>query len=163
MAEPENIVQYLENCFGGKLSPAANQHQLKGKKVVITAGPTVEAIDPVRYISNHSTGKMGFALAAAFLQLGAEVILIKGPTPTDFSLHGIQTISVTTAFQMHDVAVSKAKDAETAAYGHMGRNNEVVTKVFNKGKDNEKKVKVELFTWEKLDYVPAIKKAFKIK
>jgi S-adenosylmethionine synthetase len=53
--------------------------------------------------------------------------------------------------------------AETAAYGHMGRNNEVVTKVFNKGKDNEKKVKVELFTWEKLDYVPAIKKAFKIK
>ena len=53
--------------------------------------------------------------------------------------------------------------AETAAYGHMGRKNEVVTKVFNKGKDNEKKVKVELFTWEKLDYVPAIKKAFKIK
>jgi S-adenosylmethionine synthetase len=53
--------------------------------------------------------------------------------------------------------------AETAAYGHMGRKNEIVTKVFNKGKDNEKKVKVELFTWEKLDYVPAIKKAFKIK
>ncbi|MCE2834862.1 MAG: methionine adenosyltransferase [Chitinophagaceae bacterium] len=53
--------------------------------------------------------------------------------------------------------------AETAAYGHMGRKNEVVTKVFNKGKENEKKVKVELFTWEKLDYVPAIKKAFKIK
>jgi len=112
MAEPENIVQCLENCFGGKLTTAANQHQLKGKKVVITAGPTVEAIDPVRYISNHSTGKMGFALAAAFLQQGAEVILIKGPTPTDFSLHGIQTISVTTAFQMHDVAVSKAKDAD---------------------------------------------------
>jgi S-adenosylmethionine synthetase len=53
--------------------------------------------------------------------------------------------------------------AETAAYGHMGRKNEIITKVFNKGKDNEKKVKVELFTWEKLDYVPAIKKAFKIK
>ena len=53
--------------------------------------------------------------------------------------------------------------AETAAYGHMGRKNEVVTKVFNKGKENEKKVMVELFTWEKLDYVPAIKKAFKIK
>ncbi len=53
--------------------------------------------------------------------------------------------------------------AETAAYGHMGRKNEVVNKVFNKGKENEKKVKVELFTWEKLDYVPAIKKAFKIK
>jgi S-adenosylmethionine synthetase len=52
---------------------------------------------------------------------------------------------------------------ETAAYGHMGRKNEVVTKVFNKGKDNEKKVQVELFTWEKLDHVEAVKKAFKIK
>ena len=53
--------------------------------------------------------------------------------------------------------------SETAAYGHMGRKNEVVTKIFNKGKDNEKKVQVELFTWEKLDYVDAVKKAFKIK
>jgi S-adenosylmethionine synthetase len=52
---------------------------------------------------------------------------------------------------------------ETAAYGHMGRKNEVVTKVFNKGKENEKKVKVELFTWEKLDYVDKVKKAFKLK
>ena len=52
---------------------------------------------------------------------------------------------------------------ETAAYGHMGRKNEVVTKTFNKGKDNEKKVQVELFTWEKLDYVDAVKKAFKLK
>jgi S-adenosylmethionine synthetase len=53
--------------------------------------------------------------------------------------------------------------SETASYGHMGRKNEVVTKVFNKGKDNEKKVQVELFTWEKLDYVDAVKKAFKVK
>ncbi len=53
--------------------------------------------------------------------------------------------------------------SETAAYGHMGRKNEIVTKIFNKGKDNEKKVTVELFTWEKLDYVDAVKKAFKIK
>ncbi len=53
--------------------------------------------------------------------------------------------------------------SETAAYGHMGRKNEVVTKIFNKGKDNEKKVTVELFTWEKLDYVDAVKKAFKLK
>ncbi|HNF48373.1 MAG TPA: methionine adenosyltransferase domain-containing protein, partial [Chitinophagales bacterium] len=53
--------------------------------------------------------------------------------------------------------------SETASYGHMGRKSEVVTKVFNKGKDNEKKVQVELFTWEKLDYVDAVKKAFKLK
>jgi S-adenosylmethionine synthetase len=52
--------------------------------------------------------------------------------------------------------------SETAAYGHMGRKNEVVNKVFNEGKDNEKKVSVELFTWEKLDYVDAVKVAFKL-
>jgi S-adenosylmethionine synthetase len=53
--------------------------------------------------------------------------------------------------------------SETASYGHMGRKNEVVTKIFNKGKKNELKLKVELFTWEKLDYVDAVKKAFKLK
>jgi S-adenosylmethionine synthetase len=53
--------------------------------------------------------------------------------------------------------------SETASYGHMGRKNEVVTKTFNKGKPNEKKVSVELFTWEKLDYVPQVKKAFGLK
>ena len=53
--------------------------------------------------------------------------------------------------------------SETAAYGHMGRESKIVTKIFNKGKDNEKKIEVELFTWEKLDYVGKVKKAFGLK
>jgi len=113
MAEPENIITFLNIYFSKKLILASNENsKLKGKRVVITAGPTVEAIDPVRFISNHSSGKMGFAMAAEFLQQGAEVTLIKGPTPTDFNVHGIKTISVTTAFQMHDVAISESKDAD---------------------------------------------------
>jgi len=112
MAEPENIITFLNNFLSTASEKNNEKNTLKGKKVVITAGPTVEAIDPVRFISNHSSGKMGFALAAAFLQQGAEVTLIKGPTPTDFNMHGIKTISVTTAFQMHDVAISHTKDAD---------------------------------------------------
>lgn len=72
MAEPEHIVAYLEKHF-------ANSLRLKGKKVLITAGPTHEAIDPVRFIGNHSTGKMGFALAGQFASLGAGVRVISGP------------------------------------------------------------------------------------
>lgn len=72
MAEPEQIVQWIEHFF-------AKRQLLAGKKVLITAGPTLEPIDPVRYISNHSSGKMGFALAEAACEAGAEVILISGP------------------------------------------------------------------------------------
>lgn len=72
MAEPEHIVAHLEKHF-------AKTVRLKGKKVLITAGPTHEAIDPVRFIGNHSTGKMGFALAGRFASLGAEVRVISGP------------------------------------------------------------------------------------
>ncbi len=74
MAEPENIIEVLESHF------SKTSGSLKGKKVLITAGPTYEAIDPVRFIGNHSTGKMGYALAKASLNLGAEVILISGPS-----------------------------------------------------------------------------------
>lgn len=113
MAEPENIVKCLKDFFNGTSLFCKNESpKLKGKKVVITAGPTVEPIDPVRYISNHSSGKMGFALATNFLQQGAEVTLIKGPTPTDFNMHGIKTVSVTTALQMYDVTVSESKNAD---------------------------------------------------
>lgn len=73
MSEPEHIISYLEGHF--------TEHKaLSGKKVMITAGPTYEAIDPVRFVGNHSSGKMGYALAEAFSILGAEVTLISGPT-----------------------------------------------------------------------------------
>ncbi len=78
---------------------------LAGKRVVITAGPTREAIDPVRYISNHSTGKMGFALAAACYAAGAKVTLIAGPVSLD-TPNGVQRVNVASARQMLDVSMS---------------------------------------------------------
>ncbi len=98
MAEPEDIIAFLEEHL---FYPT--QDQLKGKKVLITAGPTVEPIDPVRYISNHSTGKMGFALAQQFVRMGAEVTLIKGPTLQQPHINGaIKVIEVGSAAEMFD-------------------------------------------------------------
>ncbi len=73
MAEPEDIVNYIIECFN-------KESDLKGKKIVITAGPTIEEIDPVRYITNYSSGKMGYAIAIAARDRGAEVVLVSGPT-----------------------------------------------------------------------------------
>jgi phosphopantothenoylcysteine decarboxylase / phosphopantothenate---cysteine ligase len=73
MAEPDNIVQVLKNYFN-------NREKLKGKKVLVTAGPTYELIDPVRFIGNFSSGKMGYEIARAFSEAGADVTLISGPT-----------------------------------------------------------------------------------
>jgi phosphopantothenoylcysteine decarboxylase / phosphopantothenate---cysteine ligase len=95
MAEPEDIVSFLENDILGKLP-------LRGKKVLITAGPTYEAIDPVRFIGNHSSGKMGFEIAKASANLGAEVILITGPTHQKASHSLIHVIPVTSAQDMYD-------------------------------------------------------------
>ena len=95
MAEPEDIVAFIENDILGKLP-------LKGEKVLVTAGPTYEAIDPVRFIGNHSSGKMGFEIAKAAANFGAEVILITGPTHESVSHSLIQVIKVTSAQEMFD-------------------------------------------------------------
>lgn len=99
MLEPMQLVGLCEQFFAEK--------PLKGQSVVITAGPTREAIDPVRYISNHSSGKMGFALAQAAHALGAKVTLIAGPvsltTPT-----GVERIDVDSAQSMYDAAMQHA-------------------------------------------------------
>lgn len=97
MAEPENIVQFIENDILSKLP-------LKGKRVLITAGPTYEAIDPVRFIGNHSTGKMGYDIASAAANLGAEVVLISGPTHLQLNHSLINIIRVTSADEMYDAA-----------------------------------------------------------
>lgn len=91
MLEPETIFTRLKTYF----QPAV----FSNKKVLITAGPTLEPLDPVRYLSNHSSGKMGYALAKAFHDAGAEVVLISGKTHLD-SPEGIQKIEVTTAQEM---------------------------------------------------------------
>ncbi len=94
MAEPEDIVTFIENNELKKLP-------LVGKKILITAGPTYEAIDPVRFIGNHSSGKMGFAIAKHAANLGAEVILISGPSKEVVSHHLIKRLDVTTAEEMY--------------------------------------------------------------
>lgn len=97
MAEPEEIVEYL------KWHLSTDLFNLKGKKVLVTTGPTQEPLDPVRYITNHSTGKMGFSIANAAAGLGAEVILVKGPVePVNPLLQSIEVVSVETASQMAD-------------------------------------------------------------
>jgi phosphopantothenoylcysteine decarboxylase/phosphopantothenate--cysteine ligase len=80
----------------------ANQLPLKGKTILITAGPTYEAIDPVRFIGNHSTGKMGFDIAKAAIQKGAQVILVTGPTHLDIQDNACTLIRVMSAAQMYD-------------------------------------------------------------
>lgn len=95
MAEPEAIVTYIENDILSKLP-------LKGKKVLITAGPTHEAIDPVRFIGNHSSGKMGFEIAKASANLGAQVILITGPTHQKANHALIKVIPIISAQDMYD-------------------------------------------------------------
>jgi len=98
MAEPEEIVSAIEDYL------RAGQ-PLEGKNILITAGPTYEAIDPVRFIGNHSSGKMGFALAAAASALGGRVTLISGPTHLEAD-PSIRLIRVTSALEMYSKAVN---------------------------------------------------------
>lgn len=104
VAEPEEILEQIKDFFNQKLSMA-------GKRVLITSGPTVEPIDPVRYISNHSTGRMGVALANTFKEAGADVTIVTGPTTVDI-FPGINIIKVTTAEQMYGACMKEVEAAE---------------------------------------------------
>jgi phosphopantothenoylcysteine decarboxylase / phosphopantothenate---cysteine ligase len=96
MAEPEQIVEYIGRYF-------SSEKRLGGKKVLVTAGPTHEAIDPVRFIGNHSSGKMGFAIAEALAGEGAEVNLVTGPTTQHTENKSINVRSVVSAEEMYNV------------------------------------------------------------
>ncbi|MES1218122.1 MAG: bifunctional phosphopantothenoylcysteine decarboxylase/phosphopantothenate--cysteine ligase CoaBC [Bacteroidota bacterium] len=94
MAEPEKLVEFIsDNFFLSK--------PLAGKKAFVSAGPTYEPLDPVRFIGNHSSGKMGFAVAKELQRRGAEVTLVLGPTQLDFNVNGIELIRVDTADEMY--------------------------------------------------------------
>ncbi|WP_235906424.1 bifunctional phosphopantothenoylcysteine decarboxylase/phosphopantothenate--cysteine ligase CoaBC [Ginsengibacter hankyongi] len=97
MAEPEEIISYLENFFSSKLS-------LKGVRALVTAGPTYEAIDPVRYIGNRSTGTMGIALAEELAARGADVYLVVGPSDVNIPCN-IKTKKITTAREMYEASL----------------------------------------------------------
>lgn len=105
MEEPENILKALDRFFAAK-------EDLKGKRVLITAGPTVEKIDPVRYISNFSSGKMGFALAEECACRGAEVTLVAGPVTLKTPEGNIERIDVTTAVEMHDAVMKSLPESD---------------------------------------------------
>ena len=95
MAEPENILAFIEADLESKLP-------LKGKKILITAGPTYEAIDPVRFIGNHSSGKMGYDIAQSAAEQGASVVLVSGPSHCKVTHSAIELIHVVSAQEMFD-------------------------------------------------------------
>ncbi len=105
MAEPEHIVTHLEKHFAAV--PA-----LKNKKILITAGPTQEAIDPVRYISNHSTGKMGFSMAKAFWMAGADVTVVSGPTAQLMPDTSVTVVPVRSAKEMYEATQKLFAEAD---------------------------------------------------
>ena len=137
MAEPEEIVDYIDNALTKK--------DLKGKDVVITAGPTIEAIDPVRYITNHSSGKMGYSLAREAFKRGAKVHLISGPTSLKVP-RGVDFISINTTAQMFeevgklfkscDILIKSAAPADLKA------------KEYNENKIKKEDLKDEVFKVE---------------
>jgi phosphopantothenoylcysteine decarboxylase / phosphopantothenate---cysteine ligase len=105
MSEPENILAFLEADLESKLP-------LKGKKILITAGPTYEAIDPVRFIGNHSTGKMGYDIAQSAANLGASVILISGPSHQKIENSLVQIVPVVSAQEMYDACHTYFSDID---------------------------------------------------
>lgn len=109
MEEPEVIADRLDQFFSENSQPSP----IAGKKVVITAGPTYEKIDPVRFIGNYSSGKMGFAIAEECLRRGADVTLVAGPVSLSCS-SGIRRLDVESCQDMYDAATSEFADADVA-------------------------------------------------
>lgn len=106
MEEPENIVRFMKDFFVPK--------DMLGKKILITAGPTYEKIDPVRFIGNFSSGKMGFAIAESCARRGAQVVLITGPVALSLKNRDIERVSVETAEEMYKAVMSKFSDMDGA-------------------------------------------------
>ena len=109
MAEPEEIVEVLEKYF-------ENSQPLKGIRALVTAGPTYEQIDPVRYIGNNSSGKMGYALAAALKEMGALVTLVSGPTSLEPPDPDIELIRITDAQDMYEQVARIYPDCQLAVF-----------------------------------------------
>ena len=106
MMEPEHIVEAISNLFKEKQS-------LTGKRIMVTAGATIEAIDPVRYISNHSTGKMGYAIAEALAKRGAEVVLVSGKTALQ-TPQGVHRVDVCSAEDMYQASAKEFEGCDCA-------------------------------------------------
>ena len=105
LPEPHEIVDFIEKHYTKNLP-------LEGKKVLISAGPTIEQLDPVRYISNHSSGKMGYSLAETALSLGAEVKLISGPTNQSISSENIKIVHITSGKELHEAILNDYNNSD---------------------------------------------------
>jgi phosphopantothenoylcysteine decarboxylase / phosphopantothenate---cysteine ligase len=136
MAEPENIVNWLEIFFSNKL-------QLKGKKVLITGGPTYESIDPVRFIGNHSSGKMGVAIAEEMKNRGANVTLVLGPSNISVP-ENIEVIKITSANEMYEACVSRFENTDIAVMSAAVADYTPVNTASQKIKKNDSTFSIEL-------------------
>jgi len=140
MAEPETMVLHLETFFAKQES----QNILAGKTVVITSGPTQEAIDPVRFITNHSTGKMGTAIADKMAQEGARVLLISGVTTIKPKHPAVELVPVRSAEDMHQAAASYFSVADVTILAAAVADYTPKTKADQKLKKKEGDLKIEL-------------------
>lgn len=137
MAEPENIIAFLEADLESKLP-------LRGKKILITAGPTYEPIDPVRFIGNHSSGKMGFDIALAAANEGAEVVLVAGPTHLKLEHSLVKVIHVTSSEDMYNACHEYFNDVDAAIAAAAVADYRPKTVASQKIKKNESAFSLEL-------------------
>ena len=137
MAEPDQIVDFLDQYF-------SQAKKLKGKKVLVTAGPTYESLDPVRFIGNHSTGKMGYAIAEALANEGAEVELVSGPTPLTINHPQIRVTRVVSAEEMYQACLLKFNSSEITVLSAAVADYKPVHKAEQKIKKSASEMTVEL-------------------
>ena len=137
MAEPEKLVEVLESFF-------LKSQDLAGRKFLITAGPTYESIDPVRFIGNHSSGKMGFAIASTILNRGGEVILISGPTKLDLNHSKLNLIRVQSAQNMLDAVQSNWNQVDVGIFSAAVADYRPVSVVDHKIKKSDENLTIEL-------------------
>ncbi len=137
MAEPQEIISHLENDILSSLP-------LSGKKVMITAGPTYEAIDPVRFIGNHSSGKMGFEIANEAAKLGAEVYLISGPSQEQVKQPRIHRVDVLNAEEMYKACHEKFPDVDIAIFSAAVSDYSPKNKALEKIKKQDASLQIEL-------------------
>ena len=155
MAEPEIILARLVHFF-------SNKHQLSGKKVLVTAGPTYEAIDPVRFIGNHSTGKMGVAIAAEFASRGAAVTLVVGPTAVCVPAN-IKVVNIIAASEMYAACAAIFEEMDIAVMSAAVADYTPVEIAAEKIKKSEDEFTLTLKkTTDILKYLGTIKKAHQI-
>ena len=113
MAEPQDIVEAVEAILKSEEQKAEKKKSLEGKRFLVTAGATIEPIDPVRYISNHSSGKMGYAVAESLAERGAEVVLVSGRTSIEVP-KGVERVDVLSAEEMYQATVERFEKMDGA-------------------------------------------------